>query len=310
MPDGIHEFEEVLDFLDMPPPPVPSREETGNTPFSGWSPTPSYTPTLSQAPTLSQSQASVTSRRRMLPHEELTVVQLAVQHAPIRQAQGHAIFYAQVESSFEDAHGWEFKTVRRKLDTLEVKWRKEFERRGSGTGTENEGDMSQAMEAWIAIRDEEHKRTAERVAANSQARKEREVSSKWRANAVLRVRDRPPVVTRELPPEHDYTDLTSDDEAALMPTQQHDVASTAAATVASTPTRSGGSGSRGRGVTRPSVSRRRNSSSRSRSSTSNLALLLQLEERRQAREEAAEERRERREAATREMFMAQMNTLI
>lgn len=200
--------------------------------------------------------------------------------------------------------------MRRKLDTLEVKWRKEFERRGSGTGTENEGDMSQAMEAWIAIRDEEHKRTAERVAANSQARKEREVSSKWRANAVLRVRDRPPVVTRELPPEHDYTDLTSDDEAALMPTQQHDVASTAAATVASTPTRSGGSGSRGRGVTRPSVSRRRNSSSRSRSSTSTLALLLQLEERRQAREEAAEERRERREAATREMFIAQMNTLI
>jgi len=314
MPRGIQPFEEVTEvanFLSMPPPAVPSREsQATDTPFD-WTLTPGYTPAPSQV----SSQA--VSRRRLLPDEELSIVQLAVQHAPTRQSQGYGAFFDEVEASFEDTHGWNFKSIRRKLDTLELRWRKEFKRRGTGTGTENDTDLSQAIEAWIAIKDDENRRADDRAVAIADAAKEREVSTKWRTNAVLRVRDRPPVVTRELPHEHDYIDITSDDEAEVLSPSSTTAAAVGqnGAAAVTTPTRSGLR--RGRGVTRRSVSRRGNSSDRSSSGISTIGMLLQIEERREAREErreaaiaAAEERRERREVAARESFMQQINALI
>jgi hypothetical protein len=66
--------------------------------------------------------------------------------------------------SFQAIHGWQFKSVARKLTDLERNWRVTLRNRGSGTGTENETDISQAMEEWLKIIDEEKARKVDRQA--------------------------------------------------------------------------------------------------------------------------------------------------
>jgi hypothetical protein len=149
MPNGMQPGEGVLDFRSMPPPPpppssgrvIPSRE-TGYTPLH-WTPTPSYTPALStRAPSATSSQATGVTHRRLVPHEELGIVQMAIQHVHLRRPGNLKPFHDAVLQSFDEAYHWRYKSILRKLQDLEGYWRGEFIRRGSATGTENDGDLS------------------------------------------------------------------------------------------------------------------------------------------------------------------------
>jgi hypothetical protein len=158
MPRNLHPFEEMLDLASggssaMLPPPVPSRE-TRDTPLPWGSPTPGYTPVPSQS-SRAPSMASSSSQhpyRRLNSDEELSIVQLAIQHVHLRQANNLKPFHIAVLQAFHEAHGWQYKSIPRKLLDLESAWRVIIERRGSGTGTENDTDLSQAMEAWIELK--------------------------------------------------------------------------------------------------------------------------------------------------------------
>lgn len=321
MPRGMQPFEEVFDFSSsMPPPPVPSRE-TGDTPIPGWgSPTPSYTPIPSQSQATPTPRVAVSTShpyRRLAPHEELGMVQLAIQHVQLRQPNNLKPFHEKVLEGFDEAYHWRYKSIPRKLQDLEAYWRIELRRRGSGTGTEDNTDLSQAMEAWIVLMDKERHIADDRATATKQDRSDREVSNRWRNDVVVRQRDRPKVVTHELPADQEFIDLT-DDEAAPAPSPSHNgiaaaaiLTGAAAAATPATPARP----ARGRGVTRsPRHDSRRRSSSEA--STATMRLFLQLEERRAEREDrrdaaqaAAEERRERREIADREIIMQQMQQM-
>jgi hypothetical protein len=78
---------------------------------------------------------------------------------------------------------------------LERNWRVTLRNKGSGTGTENDTDISQAMEEWLKIIDEEKARKVDRQAIATQARQERDTASTWRTDLVRRQRERLPVVT-------------------------------------------------------------------------------------------------------------------
>jgi len=66
------------------------------------------------------------------------------------------------------------------------------------------------MESWIKFIDEEKALAATHAAADEQDRVERQVSTQWRTDTVLRQRDRLPVVPRELPADEDYFDQTTE----------------------------------------------------------------------------------------------------
>ena len=87
--------------------------------------------------------------RRLTPDEETSLVKIAVQHADVRKQSSVRAFCTEVRHSFEVTHGWQYKSVGRKLLDLEVEWREIFKNRASGTGSENENDndISQAMKA-------------------------------------------------------------------------------------------------------------------------------------------------------------------
>jgi hypothetical protein len=308
MPSGMQRFEEVMDFRSMmPPPPTPFQAipstESGNTPLH-WTPTPGYTPAPSQSqatPALSVVSSQGGGYRRLVPHEELGIVQMAIQHVHLRQPGNLKPFHEAVLQSFDEAYHWRYKSIPRKLTDMEGYWRNELIRRGSATGTENDGDLVQAMEAWIKLMDEENTVAADRAAAAAQDQSDRVVASRWRKDVVMRQRDRPTVVTHELPADQEFIDIT-DDEAPV-PTVTRSASNTTAAPT--TPVRS--SSARGRGVSRtPRRHSRRNSSEGS--TTSNVVrMFVQMEERRIAADErreaaiaAAEERREAREIAARE----------
>ena len=72
------------------------------------------------------------------------------------------------------------------------------------------------MEAWIKLMDKEKETLAIRAAAIKQDCSDREVSSRWRSDTMIRQRDRLPVVIRELPASYDYIDI-ADDEATIVP---------------------------------------------------------------------------------------------
>lgn len=132
--------------------------------------------------------------------------------------------------------------------------------------------------------DEEKVLAAERATATEQDRQEREVSSRWRTDTVIRQRDRQPVVPREMPAEHDYFDLT-DDEAATpsSPTTGSAHRTRGAAAPPSTPPMRG-RGAYGRGVSRPARSSSSRNSADSNSSSNMTRLILRMEERRLAAE--------------------------
>ena len=245
------------------------------------------------------------------------MVQLAIQNVHLRQPNNLKAFHEKVLKSFDEAYHWRYKSIPRKLQDLEAYWRVELRRRGSRTGTEDNTDLSQAMERWIALMDKERRVADDRAAAIEQERSDREVSDRWRSDVVVRLRDRPEVITHELPADQEFIDITDDEDAPIPSASDNIVAATPAALP--TPTRP----ARGRGVTRSPrhASRRRNSSE---GSTATMRLFLQLEERRAEREDrrdaaqaaaeqrreaaqaAADERRERREIADRETLMQQM----
>jgi hypothetical protein len=114
-------------------------------------------------------------------------VQLAVQHAHLHESNSVAAFSYEVRVSFQAIHGWQFKSVARKLTDLERNWRVILRNRGSGTGTENDTDISQVMEEWLKIIDEEKARKVDRQAVAIQTRQERDTASTWRTDLVLDV---------------------------------------------------------------------------------------------------------------------------
>jgi hypothetical protein len=59
----------------------------------------------------------------MKPDEETSLVQLAVQHAHLRESNSVAAFAYEVGVSFQAIHGWQFKSVARKLTDMERNWR-------------------------------------------------------------------------------------------------------------------------------------------------------------------------------------------
>jgi hypothetical protein len=123
----------------------------------------------------------------MKPDEETSLVQLAVQHAHLRESNSVAAFAYEVGVSFQAIHGWQFKSVARKLTDMERNWRVTLGNRESGTGTENNTDISQAMEEWLNMIDEEKARKVYRQAVAIQARQERDTASTWRTDLVLDV---------------------------------------------------------------------------------------------------------------------------
>jgi hypothetical protein len=163
------------------------------------------------------------------------------------------------------------------------------------------------MEVWIKHMNEEQQTAAEHATADAQDKSDREVSTRWRFDTVIRQRNRLPVVTRELRADEDYIDLTDDE--SLPPSPLPNTSATvsdpaAAAPLPTTPVR--GRRARGRGVSRTPRSSRGNSSD-GRSASNVARMFMQMEERRLAAKErrdaaiaAAEERREAREVAARE----------
>jgi len=156
------------------------------------------------------------------------------------------------------------------------------------------------MESWIKFIDEEKALAATHAAADEQDRVERQVSTQWRTDTVLRQRDRLPVVPRELPADEDYFDQTTDEDAA--PSSPSVLNSNTTQPVP--PRGRGARGARGRGTSRST----RSSRSEGGSTANNLVkIFAQMEENRLAAEErrdaaaaVAIERREAREAAARE----------
>jgi hypothetical protein len=95
---------------------------------------------------------------------------------------------------------------------LERNWRVIPRNRGSGTGTENDTDISQALEEWLKIIDEEKARKVDHQAIATQTRQERDTVSTWRTDLVRRQRERLPVVTLELPSDDEYIDVSDDED--------------------------------------------------------------------------------------------------
>jgi hypothetical protein len=161
-------------------------------------------------PPPTSSQAN--SKRRLTAAEETSLVKLAIQHAPMRSLEGHDAFYKEVGLAFQRLQHWQFKTVLRKLQTLEKDYREILDIDGSGTGQELDTERKLAMTRWLEIRDDEYKgKLARRVATNA-AQRERVAATSWRDTLVQRVRDRPLVVTTDLPPEDEYYDYSSTGE--------------------------------------------------------------------------------------------------
>jgi hypothetical protein len=164
MPRGLPIYEQVVNFM--------ARDDNNI-------PGPSLEP--------SQQSQSQQPYRGMKPDEEIPLVQLAVPHAHLRESDSVAAFAYEVGVSFQTIYGWQFKSVARKLTDLERNWRVTLRNRGSGAGTENDTDISQAMEKWLKIIDEEKARKVERQAVAIQARQERDTASTWRTDLVLDV---------------------------------------------------------------------------------------------------------------------------
>lgn len=272
--------------------------------------------------------------RRMTSDEEASLVKIAVRYARIREDSSIRNFCIQVASTFHSEHGWQYKSVGRKLLDLERDWRVIFKNRGSGTGSEHENnELSQAMERWIEVVDGEKKKKAERLAATKQAKDEAAVATTFRDNLVQRMRNKPRVDTVELLSDEDYVDQSEDEDtvaaAAAHPAMPVGAPSLGGSSTPMVVTDSDTPSSpytpttaRGNGHRRPRV--RTPQSARSRDNNNTMALLIQLEERRERREAAArkeqadrEERREERELAARErelamreQMMQQMNTLL
>jgi hypothetical protein len=285
----------------------------------------------------SQSQSQSRDYRRLTRDEETSLVKIAVQHADIRKQVSVRSFCVEVKNSFEAVHRWQYKSVGRKLLDLESEWREIFKRRASGTGSENEGndDLSQAMQAWLEIVDEEKRTKKERKDVREVARIESLEADVWRANLTQRLRNKTKEVNAlevvELPSDEEHVDV-SDNENTVAAEAAHaalprlggpstpllvsdsDAATSSVEQSSPTPARST---ARGNGRKRPGVMSSPLSvkSPRKDTGASTLALILQLDERRAIREEAArkeqaerdelrEQRREEREAAARERELA------
>jgi hypothetical protein len=280
----------------------------------------------------SQSQSQLRDYRRLTQDEETSLVKIAVQHADIRKQVSVRAFCVEVKNSFEAVHRWQYKSVGRKLLDLESEWRETFKRRASGTGSENEGnnDLSQAMQAWLEIVDEEKRTKKERKDVRDVARAESLEAGIWRANLTQRLRNKTKEVKAlevvESPSDEEHIDVSDNENtvaaeaahAALprlggpsTPLQVTD-SDTSTSHEQSSPTPARGNGRKRPGVTSSALSVK---SPRKDPGSSTIALILQPDERRAIREEAArkeqaerdelrERRREERDAAARERELA------
>ena len=282
------------------------------------------------------SQSQKNDYRRLNPDEETALVKIAVRHADIRKQASVRAFCSEVVNTFAAEHGWLYKSVGRKLLDLESEWREIFRRRATGTGSKNEGnnDLTQAMQAWLAIVDEEKRTKKERQEVKEVARNEVAEASIWRTNLSQRLRNKTRELNAlqvvELLSDEEHVDISDNEntvaaeaahavlprEGPSTPLSVSDLDAPASSTEQSSPTPARGT-ARGNGRKRPGIMSSPLSvkSPRKDAGASTVALILQLDERRAIREEAArkeqaerdelrEQRREEREVAARERELA------
>lgn len=150
-------------------------------------------------------------------------MQLAVQHASLRDPNNQTLFINTVSSEFTRLWGIHYRTIKRKIRDLERHWRGVFALRGSQTGTENDTDMTQVMAEWIAIIDDERQVRTERAAATARSAEEVSEVINHRRNLVLRQRDRVPIEIYEHDIQSNDEDIT-DDEVIIEAEHNHPTA--------------------------------------------------------------------------------------
>jgi hypothetical protein len=228
-----------VESSSMRPPPRPSSSQlpasTGSTPFSDWSP--SQTPRqIAATPMLAgSSQApapATTSKVRLNEAEILVLVKLALQHWSIRE-RNCAEYLEQVEDDFLKAIARPFATSRKKIQDLIKKYRKLFQKQGSGTGVNSAGplesEVGQVMKDLVAASDAEIAREKARDKQAAHRVKDKATSQMDRNNMMVRAMDkqRAPQLSGLSSDGDDEVDQTSEDEPSASVTDLLPVSSPA-----------------------------------------------------------------------------------